>query len=118
MTPDGWTCLCGGSNGDERTSCQHCGRIKRSTPGAAPARRLTYPEAAAELRCEESWLRRHIKELPHTKLGRVVTFSDDDLARIYAMHHRDPQSPAPLRAVGGSHPLASLKPLPRRGAGA
>ncbi|MEU4348265.1 helix-turn-helix domain-containing protein [Streptomyces sp. NPDC023838] len=83
------------------------------------SRRYTYPEAAAELRVEESWLRRHIKRLPHSKKGRVVTFSDADLERIDAIHHHEPTT-GPLAAVpapsGGAHPLASLRPLPRRGA--
>ncbi|NUH35321.1 DNA-binding protein [Streptomyces samsunensis] len=76
-------------------------------------RRHTYPEAAAELRVEESWLRRHIKKLPHSKKGRVVTFSDEDLTCIDAMFHHEPEQAPPLRAVG-AHPLADLKPLPSR----
>ncbi|MFI0768566.1 helix-turn-helix domain-containing protein [Streptomyces melanosporofaciens] len=76
-------------------------------------RRLTYPEAAAELRVEESWLRRHIKRLPHSKKGRVVTFSDADLEAIDAQFHHEPEQAPQLRAVG-AHPLAELKPLPSR----
>lgn len=82
-------------------------------------RRHTYPEAAAILRVEESWLRRHIKGLPHSKKGRKVTFSDEDLDRIDALHHREPKS-GPLAIVPapspGAHPLAHLRPLPSRGA--
>lgn len=83
-------------------------------------RRHTYPEAARILRVEESWLRRHIKQLPHSKKGRVVTFSDDDLARIDALTHYEPTtgplSVAPLPQTGsGPHPLSNLRPLPRRG---
>jgi hypothetical protein len=51
------------------------------------SRRFTYPEAADELRVEESWLRRHIKQLPHSKKGRVVTFSEEDLERIDQICH-------------------------------
>ncbi|MBP8536126.1 helix-turn-helix domain-containing protein [Streptomyces sp. MK37H] len=76
-------------------------------------RRLTYPEAAAELRVEESWLRRHIKKLPHSKKGRVVTFSDADLEAIDAQFHHEPEQTPRLRPVG-PHPLAELKPLPSR----
>jgi len=82
-------------------------------------KRHTYPEAAAELRVEESWLRRHIKKLPHTKKGRVVTFSDADLERIDAIYHHEPTT-GPLAVVPapaeGAHPLRHLRPLPPRGA--
>ncbi|MFB7368010.1 DNA-binding protein [Streptomyces hydrogenans] len=80
--------------------------------------RYLYPEAADALRVEESWLRRHIKELPHSKKGRVVTFTDADLERIDALFHHEPTVgalalvPAPAT---GAHPLAHLRPLPSRG---
>lgn len=81
-------------------------------------RRFTYPEAAAALRVEESWLRRHIKTLPHSKKGRVVTFSEADLDAIDAMFHHTPTAgplAVPASAAAGSHPLAGLRPLPQRG---
>jgi hypothetical protein len=82
-------------------------------------RRYTYAEAAAELRVEERWLRRHIGSLPHSKKGRVVTFTDTDLERIDQMHHHEPTT-GPLALVSapasGAHPMAHLKPLPSRGA--
>ncbi|MFD8936660.1 helix-turn-helix domain-containing protein [Streptomyces sp. NPDC059578] len=81
--------------------------------------RYTYPEAAAELRVEERWLRRRIKLLPHSKKGRTVTFTAADLERIDAMHHHEPTT-GPLAPLSGTqasstHPLAHLKPIPRRG---
>lgn len=82
-------------------------------------RRLHYPEAARELGIEESWLRRHIKQLPHTKLGRVVYFTPADLERIDVLFHHEPTTgpvavvPAP---ASGAHPLADLRPLPSRSA--
>lgn len=83
-------------------------------------RRYYYPEAAELLGVEESLLRRHIKKLPHTKLGRVVWFTEADLDRIDALFHHEPTS-GPLALVSslptGSHPLAHLRPLPPRGAG-
>lgn len=87
------------------------------------SRRYTYPEAADKLRVEESWLRRHIKKLPHAKKGRVVTFSEDDLDRIDSLHHHDPSAgplaTVPAPAPGASrHPMSHLRPLPSRGAGA
>lgn len=79
--------------------------------------RLTYPEAAEALRVEERWLRRNIKRLPHTKKGRSVTFTADDIERIDQMHHYEPTT-GPLAVVtrpkAGAHPLAALKPLPAR----
>ncbi|MFJ1657222.1 helix-turn-helix domain-containing protein [Streptomyces anthocyanicus] len=83
-------------------------------------RRLRYPDAAEVLGVEESWLRRHIKQLPHSKLGRVVYFTDADLERIDATFHHEPTT-GPLAAArtpsttAAPHPLASLRPLPRRG---
>ncbi|MFI9200218.1 helix-turn-helix domain-containing protein [Streptomyces sp. NPDC053048] len=80
--------------------------------------RYIYPEAAEILRVEETWLRRHIKKLPHSKKGRVVTFSSADLDAIDAQFHHSPTS-GPLVTAGptsgGVHPLASLRPLPGRG---
>ncbi|NUP52316.1 MAG: helix-turn-helix domain-containing protein [Catenulispora sp.] len=78
-----------------------------------------YDEAAAELRVSKTWLQRHIKELPRTKKGRVVHFTDEDLRRINEMFHLEPES-GPLAAVApvpvttGGHPLAHLKPLSGR----
>lgn len=82
--------------------------------------RHTYAEAAKKLRVEQSWLRRHIKRLPHSKKGRVVTFSDEDLNRIDALFHHEPTTgplaigPAPTPGAS-SHPMSHLRPLPRRG---
>jgi hypothetical protein len=83
-------------------------------------RRLNYDEAAAELRVEKSWLQRHISELPHGKLGRFVYFTDEDIERIDAMFHHEPQSgplarPVPVPDTPTGHPLAWLKPIPARG---
>jgi hypothetical protein len=83
-------------------------------------RRYTYAEAAAELRVEKTWLQRHIKELPHSRKGRVVTFTDDDLVRIDQIHHHEPTHgplarPVLVPSPAGGHPLADLKPLPSRG---
>ncbi|MDX5569354.1 helix-turn-helix domain-containing protein [Streptomyces sp. ID05-04B] len=83
-------------------------------------RRHTYPEAAEILRVKETWLRRHIKQLPHSKKGREVTFTDADLDRIDSLHHHEPTTgplaAAPASAPGAApHPLTHLRPLPRRG---
>jgi hypothetical protein len=82
-------------------------------------RRLQYPEAAVELGIDESWLRRHIKQLPHSKLGRVVYFTDADLERIDLLFHHEPTTGAlavaSAPAANNVHPLGHLKPLPARG---
>ncbi|MET9729746.1 helix-turn-helix domain-containing protein [Streptomyces sp. NPDC006458] len=82
-------------------------------------RRLKYPQAAEELGIDESWLRRHIKRLPHSKLGRVVYFTDADLERIDAQFHHEPTTgplaAAPIPAPSTTpHPLSHLRPLPPR----
>jgi hypothetical protein len=93
--------------------------IRRALRGDPP-KRHTYAEAAEILRVEERWLRRNIMKLPHSKKGATVTFSDEDLDRIDALHHYEPTSgplaivPAPVSS--GAHPLATLRPLPPRGA--
>jgi hypothetical protein len=82
--------------------------------------RYTYGQAVEHLPIEESWLRRHIKQLPHTKIGRTVYFTDADLERIDALFHHEPATgplataPEP-KAGTNAHPLAHLRPLPRRG---
>lgn len=83
-------------------------------------RRLTYAQAAEELPdVTEAWLRRHIKRLPHTKVGRAVYFTDADLDRIDVLFHHEPTT-GPLAATAaapsaGAHPLGHLRPLPGRG---
>jgi hypothetical protein len=71
----------------------------------------TYPEAADRLRVKESWLRRHISRLPHSKKGRVVTFTESDIEAIEAMHHVTPWQPT---AAAGGVAVLDLKPLPSR----
>lgn len=92
----------------------HSPQTPRHTPG------LRYSEAAKRLQVEESWLRRHIKKLPHSKKGRVITFSDADLQRIddVLFHHEPTTGPlatVPAHASGASsHPMNYLRPLPGR----
>lgn len=72
----------------------------------------TYPEAARILRCKERWLRRNASRLPRQKRGRVVLFSDADLAVIEQMTHIAPTPElAPVAVPSG---LAGLRPLPSR----
>ncbi|WP_323180382.1 helix-turn-helix domain-containing protein [Streptomyces sp. NBC_00102] len=75
----------------------------------------SYAEAAAVLKVEESWLRRHIRKLPHSKLGGHVRFTDEDLRRVVDLFHQEPSTvklatPGDTGALG---PLRSLRPIPR-----
>ncbi len=82
------------------------------------AHRFTYPEAAKVLRVEERWLRRNLSKLPHSRKGKVVTFSEDDLDRIDAIHHHEPMvgplATGPSTPPSSTTPLSALKPLPAR----
>ncbi|WP_181785391.1 helix-turn-helix domain-containing protein [Streptomyces phytophilus] len=83
-----------------------------------PRRRLyDYDEAAAELRVHPKWLKNRIKTLPHTKSGRLVFFTDDDLDRILALLHVEPESVPVVRVAGGSGPPPKLTPLRGRKTG-
>lgn len=81
-------------------------------------RRLGYKAAADELGVEVSWLQRHIRSLPHSKLGRRVYFTaggtDTDIERIDAMFHHEPAE-QPVSAFTTAAPVTELRPLPARG---
>lgn len=51
---------------------------------------LTYAQAAKILNLPATWLRKHIKGLPHSKYGRLVRFDMDDIKAIRAMHKQAP----------------------------
>ncbi|MDT0439735.1 helix-turn-helix domain-containing protein [Streptomyces sp. NPDC005863] len=91
-------------------------RSKKKLCDPRRKRRMTYPEAARELRVSENWLRAHIMELPHGKIGKFVYFTENDLECIDEMFHREPivQSARPVTR----HPLAELKPSSRSRPGA
>lgn len=67
-----------------------------------------FAEAAERLNIPETWLRRHTARLPKWKPqgSRIVRFTDDDLERIRAMFHVEPEQ-APTVQVEGS-PLTDL----------
>ena len=54
--------------------------------GASDATLYDFAQAAETLRVTESWLRRAVtaKKIPHRRVGRVVRFSNADLAAIVA----------------------------------
>jgi len=47
-----------------------------------------YPQAAWRLNVKQSWLETHVQNgsLPHTRLGRLVRFSQSDLDEIIALN--------------------------------
>lgn len=86
------------------------------TEGSNSLRLRGYSEAAAFLKVEESWLRRHIKKLPHTKIGGRVLFTGNDLDRIISMFHHDPEASSQntgRRKGDSAHQLSPLRPVPR-----
>lgn len=52
----------------------------------------TYKQAAEELNIPQSWLEKGVAAdvLPHSRYGRWVRFSDEDIAAIKAMAVRKP----------------------------
>ncbi|MFI8853625.1 helix-turn-helix domain-containing protein [Streptomyces sp. NPDC053499] len=73
-----------------------------------------FTQAAAELGVSEKWLRKHSTRLPRTKFGRTVRFTEEDIARIWEMHHIEPQTDASPPVSTASSSLHQLKPLPSR----
>lgn len=72
-------------------------RGSTQTPTASvsePGELRSFLEAAAYLNVSESWLRKKVaaRQIPHTRLGRNVRFSDDDLDRIVTMNRVEPTS--------------------------
>ncbi|MDH6134632.1 hypothetical protein P3T37_004036 [Kitasatospora sp. MAA4] len=59
-----------------------------------------YAGAAEVLDLPETWLRRNIRRIPHTKFGKHVRFSDDHLRVIRAMHEVLPARPLPAITAG------------------
>lgn len=60
-----------------------------------------FEQAAKELGCYETFLRRHTKELPHHRFGRTVVFTDDDITEIRQMFRVAPGKPTNLAPVPG-----------------
>lgn len=52
---------------------------------------MTYSEAAQAIGCAESWLRKHIRELPHHRHGARVRFWPEDVEAIRALGRRNGQ---------------------------
>lgn len=74
--------------------------------------RYDYDAAARELGVKKGWLQDNIRKLPHSKVGRVVYFTDADLERIDQMFHHEPSNApvAPVTPLPGAHHLRDLKP--------
>jgi excisionase family DNA binding protein len=72
-------------------------------PRIAAAPLLTIVEAAAVLRVPEGWLRKKVSAgvVPHTRLGKHVRFSSDQLRRIVLSGEVQPVEPT-VRPTGVS----------------
>lgn len=57
---------------------------------------FTPAEAAALLRpVTENWLREHIRDLPHLRIGRRIAFTDEHIEQIRRQHEHQPTPAAP-----------------------
>lgn len=65
---------------------------------------LTIPEAAAQLRMSQSWLRHEVaaRSVPHRRIGRRVFFTDADLAAIIRAGEVEPLRPTRRRLRSAS----------------
>ncbi|MCX4686792.1 helix-turn-helix domain-containing protein [Kitasatospora purpeofusca] len=77
-----------------------------------PGPYLTYGGLAELLGVTESWLRRHIKELPHEKYGREIRFFPEHVAAIRARFFVTPVADLPRNARDDR---GALVPLGARG---
>ncbi|MET8609705.1 hypothetical protein [Streptomyces misionensis] len=79
-----------------------------------------YDQAADKLGCKKSYLERHIRTLPHIKIGESTVFCDCDLRLIVQLCTVIPESVrAALRPEDAPEPepvmtLRSIKPSGRR----
>lgn len=87
-------------------------RDRAETPQISLRVLYGYAEAAVALDLPETWLRRHITELPHTKLGQHVKFTEAHLREIAEIFEvRPEQQTAPANVPAG---LLELRPLGAR----
>jgi excisionase family DNA binding protein len=80
--------------------------------GAGPTHLYNIVEAASVLGVPEGWLRKKVsaRAVPHTRLGKHVRFTDDQLNRIVSAGAVEPMMP---RTMGDWH---GLSPRARRAA--
>src|SRR5260370_36316083 len=57
-------------------------RIPKEQTGGLKLRLLTICETAALLAVSESWVRRHQRELPHIRIGRLIRFDHCLLSQL------------------------------------
>jgi excisionase family DNA binding protein len=72
---------------DDRRQSADVHRLRSaSSSGSAKSRLMTIEQAAAILNVPENWLRKKVsaREVPHTRLGKHVRFSDEHLDQIVA----------------------------------
>ncbi|MEU3972384.1 hypothetical protein [Streptomyces bacillaris] len=77
------------------------------------SRNYDIDEAAEYLRCKRYFLEEHLKELPHQRMGRSISFDEIDLEAIKDMHRVKPCRAS--QAVESTPlALASIQPSKRR----
>lgn len=61
----------------------------------------TYEQAAQELNLPVSWLQKKVaaRQIPHTRYGRHVRFTENDLTAIRTLHSAAPLVPAALNVL-------------------
>lgn len=56
----------------------------------------TPAEAYLLIGCSRTWLRDHIKEVPHQKIGQKVSFTVEDIQQIREMFRQTPARPTAI----------------------
>ncbi|MFD9064214.1 helix-turn-helix domain-containing protein [Kitasatospora purpeofusca] len=78
------------------------------SPSSSPGPFLTYEGLADLLGVTDTWLRRHIKKLPHEKYGREIRFFPEHVAEIRRIFSVTPVSnPTGKTGPVGPVPLAA-----------
>lgn len=67
---------------------------------------LTFAEAAERLSVPESWLKNRVaaRQVPHTRLGKHVRFTEAQLDQIVAEAANGPTDPTPRRRLRAASP--------------
>ncbi|MGW1223398.1 hypothetical protein ACWD6O_31280 [Streptomyces californicus] len=76
------------------------------------SRNYSLAEAAEYLRCRPHFLEENLKQLPHQRMGRAISFDEIDLEAIKDMHRIRPAAPQAAVAPSPSPQLtlASIRP--------
>ncbi|MFF9248846.1 helix-turn-helix domain-containing protein [Streptomyces globisporus] len=73
----------------------------------------TVAEAAEYLRCKPHFLEENLKQLPHQRMGRAISFDESELEAIKDMFRVRPDVQASTATAPASLTLASIRPSRR-----